>query len=43
MTDKLIEALERIAELDKFGGYNSACDVARKALATYRQSQPEGK
>lgn len=32
----LVGALEQIAGLDKFGGYNSACDIARKALSAYR-------
>lgn len=27
-------ALTQISELDKFGGYNTACDIARRALRT---------
>jgi hypothetical protein len=38
-TSALIEALERIGDLDKFGGYNTACDIARDAITLYRSQQ----
>jgi hypothetical protein len=39
-TATVIAALKEIAALDKFGGYNSACGIAREALALLTAPRP---